>query len=135
MTFGNPFGLALYDKSQRQVTGATAAGQGTAVGNRGSAEGPANTLVRRAVVAPIPAPTAAPTAMKPAADAPLDPTAIQALQERIRSLQPPQLAAFSKAFRSAFQVPDSIPSIAGLITEQRHRAWIEEFLRQGQEQA
>ena len=59
---------------------------------------------------------------------------IQALQERIRSLQPPQLAAFSQAFRSAFQVPESIPSIAGLITEQRHRAWIEKYLSQGQEQ-
>ena len=41
---------------------------------------------------------------------------------------PPQLAAFSPAFRNAFQVPDSTPSIAGLITEQRHRLWIEDFL-------
>jgi hypothetical protein len=73
--------------------------------------------------------------MKPAADAPLDPPAIQALQERIRSLQPPQLVAFSKGFRAAFQVPDSTPSIAGLITEQRHRLWIEQFLSQGQEQS
>ena len=50
------------------------------------------------------------------------------LQERIRALLPPQLAAFSLAFRSAFQVPDSTPSIAGLIAEQRHRLWIEDFL-------
>jgi hypothetical protein len=137
VTFGNPFGLALYDKSQRQVTGATAAGQGTVPGNRSSGDAPANTLVRRAVVpqTSTPARPAAPTAMKPAADAPLDPPAIEALQERIRSLQPPQLAAFSKAFRSAFQVPDSTPSIAGLITEQRHRLWIEQFLSQAQEQS
>jgi len=27
-------------------------------------------------------------------------------------------------------VPDSTPSIAGLITEQRHRLWIERYLEQ-----
>ena len=41
---------------------------------------------------------------------------------------PPQLAAFSRAYRTAFQVPDSTPSIAGLITEHHHRLWIEDFL-------
>jgi hypothetical protein len=45
-------------------------------------------------------------------------------------LLPPQLAAFSRAFRSAFQVPDSTPSLAGLITEQRHLAWIQHYLEQ-----
>ena len=141
VTFGNPFGLALYDKSQRQVTGATAAGQAPVGTNRGTAEGPANTLVRRAVAAQTstPARAATPAASSPAADAPLDPATIQALQERIRNLQPPQLATFSKAFRTAFRtafrVPDSTPSIAGLITEQRHRLWIEQFLSQGQEQS
>lgn len=64
----------------------------------------------------------------PASEAALDPATIAALQERIRALLPPQLAAFSRAFRSAFQVPDSTPSIAGLITEHRHRLWIEDFL-------
>ena len=52
----------------------------------------------------------------------------QVLKARIFSPLPPQLAAFSRAFRGAFQVPDSTPSIAGLITEQRHRLWIEDFL-------
>jgi hypothetical protein len=61
-------------------------------------------------------------------DSSLDPATISNLQERIRALLPPQLAAFSRAFRTAFQVPDSTPSIAGLITEQRHRLWIEDFL-------
>jgi hypothetical protein len=61
-------------------------------------------------------------------EAALDPATIANLQERIRALLPPQLAAFSRAFRSAFQVPDSTPSLAGLITEQRHRLWIEDFL-------
>jgi hypothetical protein len=47
---------------------------------------------------------------------------------------PPQVAAFSSAFRSAFQIPDSTPSIAGLITEQRHRLWIQQYLAQGLDQ-
>ena len=42
----------------------------------------------------------------PAPHAPLDPPTIRSLQDRIRGLLPPQLAAFSRAFRSAFQVPD-----------------------------
>jgi hypothetical protein len=49
----------------------------------------------------------------------------------IRGLLPPQLAELSSAFRSAFQIPDSPPSIAGLITEQRHRTWIQQYLAQG----
>jgi hypothetical protein len=49
-------------------------------------------------------------------------------------LLPPKLAAFSRAFRSAFQVPDSTPSIAGLITEHRDRLWIEDFFGRLQSQ-
>jgi DNA recombination protein Rad52 len=96
MTFGNPFGLALYDKQQRQVSSAAAA-------------------------------TAGPVAA-PAADAPLDPAAITALQERIKALAPARLDAFSRGFRAAFQVPEAQPSLAGLITTTRHQRWIESFL-------
>ena len=120
VTFGNPFGLALYDKSQRQVSGAQA-----------QPAQAANGVVRRPQAA-------APVAQAPAAPAPhapLDPPTIRSLQDRIRGLMPPQLAAFSRAFRSAFQVPESTPSIAGLITEQRHRAWIQQYLAQGLGQA
>jgi len=74
---------------------------------------------------------AAPVALSPGPRAPLDPPTIRSLQDRIRSLLPPQLAAFSRAFRSVFQVPQSTPSIAGLITEQRHRARIQQYLAQG----
>jgi hypothetical protein len=42
--------------------------------------------------------------------------------------------AFSQAFRRAFQVPAEIPSIAGLITEQRHQLWIQRYLNQPQTQ-
>jgi hypothetical protein len=34
----------------------------------------------------------------------------------------------SKGFRSAFQVPEAQPSLAGLITTSRHQRWIEGFL-------
>ncbi|MEI6616554.1 MAG: Rad52/Rad22 family DNA repair protein [Cyanobium sp. ELA507] len=185
MTFGNPFGLALYDKSQRQVSGGNHTGRETASGSltpgQGNGQQPiqcnghapghsqprnqvgsftapsrrtsaqANPIAAafngpprnqgqgsngtRATSAPaaIARPQAVPNSAStgttgPASEAALDPATIAALQERIRALLPPQLAAFSRAFRSAFQVPDSTPSIAGLITEQRHRLWIEDFL-------
>jgi hypothetical protein len=64
----------------------------------------------------------------PAPDAQLDPATIGSLQGRIRALQTPQLEAFSQAFRSVFQVPAETPSIAGLITEQRHQSWIQAYL-------
>ena len=167
MTFGNPFGLALYDKSQRQVSGngqqssqvngqASAQAQPshrpdtyTAPSRRTSAQanpiaaafngpprnqgqgsnGTRATTAPAAIARPQPAASHASIGTTgPANEAALDPATIAALQERIRALLPPQLAAFSRAFRSAFQVPDSTPSIAGLITEHRHRLWIEDFL-------
>ncbi len=128
MTFGNPFGLALYDKSQRQVTPfGSPAGSAQACGS----ERQASSAIRRPVpAASHPAATARPQAS--GASGPLDPATIQGLQERIRALVPPALAAFTRAFRSAFQVPESVSTIAGLITEQRHRLWIEQYLGQGE---
>jgi hypothetical protein len=103
MTFGNPFGLALYDKQQRQVSPA-----------RGAA-----TAANQASPAP----------QAPAAeDAPLDAPAITALQARIRALSPAQREAFTTAFRAAFAVPPSQSAIAGLITTRSHQRWIEAFL-------
>jgi hypothetical protein len=184
MTFGNPFGLALYDKSQRQVSGSPAKretasashnpGQGNgqqpiqrtgqdpgrsqashrpdtyaAPSRRSPAQanpiaaafngpprnqgqgsnGSRHSTSPAAIARPQPAANGASNGTSgPANEAALDPATIAALQERIRALLPPQLAAFSRTFRTAFQVPDSTPSIAGLITEQRHRLWIEDFL-------
>ena len=103
MTFGNPFGLALYDKQQRQVSSAAAAttAASPSLGQKVRAD---------------------------AADTPLEPSVIAGLQERIKALAPAQLEAFSKGFRAAFQVPDAVPSLAGLITTSRHQRWIEGFL-------
>jgi hypothetical protein len=216
MTFGNPFGLALYDKSQRQVSGngqvqsqgqwqgqapsqARSAPQGQAPGRphspshvpgpspvpaaqrqpstsppaqrlsplanpvaaafngparsqgsngngatssygtrNGQANGAQNPTAGAATPAATARPQAAPTsapAARTAATTRLDPATIEALQKRLRALLPPQLAAFSRAFRSVFQVPDATPSISGLITEQRHLAWIQRYLTQTQGQS
>jgi hypothetical protein len=172
MTFGNPFGLALYDKSQRQVSGnGQLPSQSSASQQQGQAptqtqaghrpdtyaapsrrtpaqanpiaaafngpprnqgqgtNGTRHSTTPAAIARPQPAANGASIGTTgPANEAALDPATIANLQERIRALLPPQLAAFSRAFRSAFQVPDSTPSIAGLITEHRHRLWIEDFL-------
>jgi DNA recombination protein Rad52 len=104
MTFGNPFGLALYDKQQRQVSSSAAATTPEPVAN--GANHPSSGVT----------------------DAPLQPAAISRLQEQIKALPAAQLEAFAKGFRSAFQVPDAVPSLAGLITTSRHQRWIEGFL-------
>ena len=114
MTFGNPFGLALYDKQQRQVSGAIA---------------PAQSQPAESQPAQIQPDQAKPAQPKPATtDHPLEPAAITSLQERIKALAPARLTAFSKGFRAAFQVPNAQPSLAGLITSSLHQRWIEGFL-------
>jgi len=107
MSFGNAFGLALYDKQQRQVSSGMEQGQGNA---------------------PV---AAAPKPSKPQPEpvaAPLEPAVITGLQTRIKALPPSRLEAFSRSFRAAFQVPDAQPSLAGLITTTAHQRWIEGFL-------
>jgi hypothetical protein len=121
VTFGARFGLSLYDRSQRPMGGA-APQAARPLG--ATPQAPANGVVRR-----LP-----PAQAQPAPDAPLDPPTIRSLHERIRGLLPPQLAAFSQAFRRAFQVPAEIPTIAELITQQRHQLWIQRYLNQAQAQ-
>ncbi len=152
MTFGNPFGLALYDKQQRQVSGPPASPQAghpqTGQPQPGSPQGPRNGVLRRpgatnpvadafngpsratnGAAAASAAPPKLPAALDtPTPSAPLDPATIGSFHERIRALPPSQLAAFTQAFRRAFQVPAETPSIAGLISEQRHQRWIQEYL-------
>ncbi len=109
MTFGNPFGLALYDKQQREVTSSSA---------------PAS--VRQA-----PAPQRNSVAAKPTAEVglePLDPATIRQILTTVRGLPRPLQEAFTGAFRKRFQVPVDAPSIADRICQRRHRDWIEAFL-------
>jgi hypothetical protein len=178
VTFGNPFGLALYDKSQRQVSGAPAPTQGRgaqppqgrgvqprpgqqASGShhpqpnsrqalqRPQASGsqatqrPASQATARPHQAserpqdqdrsqpPATSPAQAANGHQPKSASPaalLDPAIALKLQEQLKALSPRHRDAFSRAFRAAFQVPDSTPSVAGLIRQERHRIWIQEFL-------
>jgi DNA recombination protein Rad52 len=109
MTFGNPFGLALYDKQQREVTSATAP-----------------TSARHA-----PAPQRNSAAAEPTAEVglePLDPATVQQILATVRGLPRPALEGFTKAFRKRFQVPEEAASIADRICQRRHHDWIETFL-------
>jgi hypothetical protein len=179
VTFGNPFGLALYDKSQRQVSGAPAPAQGKGAqppqgrsiqprqGQQASGPNHLQPNSRQAIQRPQasgsqatqrpasqatarpqasarpqaqaqdrPQPPATRSAQasnghqpQPASpDALLDPAIALQLQEQLKALSPRHRDAFSRAFRAAFQVPDSTPSVAGLIRQERHRIWIQEFL-------
>jgi DNA recombination protein Rad52 len=154
MTFGNAFGLALYDKQQREVTGGAPAGGDRS--SSGQASRHRSTPLRVVPPAPTTA-TASPKgiehqaqaaaipdtespsvlqvteAQPPALDpglAPLDQATIRQLHATIRTLPAPMLEGFSKAFRKRFQVPAEAPSIADRICQRRHHDWIETFLLQ-----
>ncbi|MCP9852834.1 RAD52 family DNA repair protein [Synechococcus sp. HJ21-Hayes] len=152
MTFGNPFGLALYDKQQREVT--SGAGSSGDRSSSSQASRPRTTPLRVVPPAAIPptvrthglgsqsqatakteppltdpAGTAPPPGLDPGL-APLDPARIRQLHATIRTLPAPMLDGFSKAFRKRFQVPADAPSIADRICQQRHHDWIEAFLVQ-----
>jgi DNA recombination protein Rad52 len=114
MTFGNPFGLALYDKQQREVTSSTAP-----------------TPVRH-----LRTPQHDSAAIEATAEVglePLDPATVQKLLATVRGLPRPALEGFTKAFRKRFQVPADSPSIADRICQRRHYDWIETFLVQHQQ--
>ncbi len=162
MTFGNAFGLALYDKQQREVTGGAPGGGDRS--SSGQASRPRSTPLRVVPTTSAPAlhrapstqegqreatsktePPAAATAQaapavgtaSPQPDpslTPLDPATIRQLHTTIRGLPAPVLEGFSKAFRKRFQVPADVPSIADRICQRRHHDWIETFLIQHQSQ-
>jgi len=115
MSFGNAFGLALYDKQQRQVSSGPEKNLGQA---QSQGQGKAPVAAAPKPSKPQPEPVAAP----------LEPAVITGLQTRIKALSPARLEAFARGFRAAFQVPDAQPSLAGLITTTAHQRWIEGFL-------
>ena len=118
MTFGNPFGLALYDKQQREVTSSAAP---TPVPNANPSSRPAEVAPRRESQSP------AQREINPSLD-PLDPGTIHQLHSTIRSLPRPALEGLTKAFRKRFQVPPDALLIADRICQRRHHEWIEAFL-------
>ena len=136
MTFGNPFGLALYDKQQRQVSGSA--------GSRGPGvdDGRSRPLrlrshqehrERRRHIAAV---QSTPAEREPGDEGaasdpglrPLPPEAIEQLLTTLRGLPLPLLEEFTTGFRRRFQVPAGAATIADRITQQRHHDWIEAFL-------
>jgi hypothetical protein len=116
MTFGNPFGLALYDKQQREVTSSATAAP------------IASPRTRPAEVAHLQQPQSpAQQEPDPSLD-PLDPGTVQQILATVRGLPSPVLEGFTKAFRKRFQVPEEAASIADRICQRRHHDWIETFL-------
>ena len=146
MTFGNPFGLALYDKTQRQVSsGATqgpshseTAGPQRPGGQRPPVGRPAAGSPSAAAASPDQGRTRA-TAPTPPSSAPadpgqvtLDPETIHHLHSTLRALPTPLLESLTRAFRKRFQVPEEAATIADRINQKCHHDWIEAFLVQHQ---
>ena len=118
MTFGNPFGLALYDKQQREVTSSA-----TPASNANPSSRPAEAAPRQQPQSPV-------QREKDQSLDPLDPGTIQQILATVRGLPRPALEGFTKAFRKRFQVPEEAASIADRICQRRHHDWIEAFLVQ-----
>lgn len=115
MTFGNPFGLALYGKQQREVSSSMATVK------------PAAEPQRPGLV-----PLESPGQQLDPALAPLDPATIRRLQGTLQPLPRLVPEGFTKAFRKRFAVPAEAPSIADRICQKRHHDWIETDLAQHQ---
>jgi DNA recombination protein Rad52 len=144
MTFGNPFGLALYDKQQREVTmsggAAVAAGRPPARpatapqpnARPQPAQGPASTASAQPRTCSQAGQTSSAPGDPEPAQLPLPAETIQQLHSTLRSLPRPLLDSLTQGFRRRFQVPDSAVTIADRITLQCHHDWIEAFLVQHQ---
>ena len=114
MTFGNPFGLALYDKQQREVTGATGAPAPAGRPPARPATAPQPNARPQPAQGPPPSATTQPRAASPAAQAssgpaapdpvqvPLPPDTIQQLHSTLRSLPRPLLDSLTQRFRRRF---------------------------------
>jgi DNA recombination protein Rad52 len=126
MTFGNPFGLALYDKRQREVT-SSAAQERPAVQPR-QAQPAAQHQARASTPAEPSAQAAAPASQQDPGLLPLDAATIRTLHGAIRQLPRPLLEALTQGFRKRFSIPEEATTIADRILQKRHHDWIEAFL-------
>ena len=136
MTFGNPFGLALYDKQQRQVI--TTGGQGEGAQRPALQRPPANrpaSVPLTASKASSPRERVPATALDQPRSAPADPgqvalnaEVIQHLHSTLRALPRHLLESLTRAFRKRFQVPEEAVTIADRINQKCHHDWIEAFL-------
>ena len=132
MTFGNPFGLALYDKQQRQVTSSVR--EERAPQGQGPLVQPGHPKPLPEARAIEPQAQAATLAISPAATgavglAALRPEVIQQLHGAIRGLPRAQREALVTAFRQRFRLAEGA-SVAAAITQKRHHDWVEAYLVQ-----
>ncbi len=126
MTFGNPFGLVLYDKRQRVVTSSASAERPTAQPRQSQ---PAlQHQERAATAAEPPAKDAAPPSQQDPGLLPLDAATIRTLHDAISQLPRPLLEALTQGFRKRFSIPEEATTIADRILQKRHHDWIEAFL-------
>lgn len=132
MTFGNPFGLALYDKRQREVTSSAAQERPTAHPRQAPPE--LQHQERSATAAEPPAMDVAPAVQQDAGLIPLDADTIRTLHGAIRQLPRPLLEALTQGFRKRFSIPMETATISDRIVQKRHHDWIEAFLVQQQHQ-
>jgi DNA recombination protein Rad52 len=140
MTFGNPFGLALYDKAQRQVSSAAGQGDGSQRpgGQRSSLSRPEAGDPSAAAAVPAQgrsqatASTSTPSAPADLGQVPLDAETIQHLHSTLRALPRPLLESLTRGFRKRFQVPEAAATIADRINQKCHHDWIDAFLVQHQ---
>ena len=126
MTFGNPFGLALYDKAQRQVS--SAAGQGEGAQRPGGQPPSPTTTSPGQDRTQTTASTSRPPALVEPGQVALDAGTIQRLHSTLRALPRPQLESLTRSFRKRFQVPEEAVTIADRINQMCHHDWIEAFL-------
>jgi hypothetical protein len=136
MTLWNPFGLALDDKAQRQVSsgggqsdGAQRPGGQRPAVNRPAAGAPAaagaSTAQGRTQAA---AATAQPPAQADPGQQSLDAETIQHLHSTLRAMPRPLLESLTRAFRKRFQVPEEAVTIADRINQTCHHDRIEAIL-------
>jgi DNA recombination protein Rad52 len=130
MTFGNPFGLALYDKEQREVAADSPAPAPTAKAAPRTRTAPA----AAPPPAPAPAPAAAPAASASGTGSALGAELSQDERDLILGLFLEMPAGDQKRiglqFRQAFGVPDGVRA-SEHVTHETHRLWLSNAMGNG----
>ncbi|WP_255016670.1 RAD52 family DNA repair protein [Cyanobium sp. BA20m-p-22] len=127
MTFGNPFGLALYDKQQREVTSSASPNERPTGQPRLSGPASQRQSTAAATAEPKGMDAGSPHQQDPGL-LPLDATTISALHSTIRQLPRPLLEGLTQGFRKRFSIPEEAAPIADRINQKCHHDWIEAFL-------
>ena len=128
MTFGNPFGLALHDKRQREVTSSAAPERPMA--HPRQVQPAPHHQARTSAAAEPPVRAGVDGAQQDPGLLPLDAATIRTLHSAIRQLPRPLLESLTQGFRKRFSIPEEAATIADRIVQKRHHDWIEAFLIQ-----